>query len=248
MALYDSIGRGYAVSRRPDARIAAIIDAALGDARSVVNIGAGTGSYEPQGRAVIAVEPSEVMIGQRPPGSAPCLKGFAEALPLADGSVDAAMAILSLHHWRDPVLGIAEMARVARSRAVVLTWVPDAAPFWLTRDYFPEILAHDLAVFPASADLVARFERSFGRVGIVPVPVPHDCVDGFVGAFWRRPDAYLRAEIRGGMSSFSRFESEPGLARLREDLAKGAWARINRAILNLDMLDVGYRLLVCEEV
>src|ERR1043165_377638 len=138
MALYDSIARGYAALRRPDPRIAAAIDAALGDAASVVNIGAGAGSYEPSGRTVIAVEPSEVMIRQRPapPLAAPCLKGSAEALPLETASVDAAMAILSVHHWTDLERGLHEMVRVARKRVVLLTWFPppDAPPFWLTED------------------------------------------------------------------------------------------------------------------
>ncbi|MFO1048750.1 MAG: methyltransferase domain-containing protein [Geminicoccaceae bacterium] len=139
MALYDSIGRTYAQFRRPDRRIAAAIDAALGDAASVVNIGAGTGSYEPQGRTVLAVEPSAVMVRQRPAGAAPCVRGRAEALPLAAASVDAALAVLTIHHWTDLERGLGEMARVARKRAVLLTWVPDAVPFWLTEDYFPEI-------------------------------------------------------------------------------------------------------------
>jgi len=148
MALYDTIGRGYAALRRPDPRITAAIDAALGDALSVVNVGAGAGSYEPSpssGRTVLAVEPSEVMIRQRPapPAAAPCLQGSAEALPIEAKSVDATMSILSAHHWADIERGLREMMRVARKRIVLLTWIPDAlgaAPFWLTEDYFPEIL------------------------------------------------------------------------------------------------------------
>jgi ubiquinone/menaquinone biosynthesis C-methylase UbiE len=147
MALYDSIGRNYAEFRRPDQRIASAIDAMLGDAISVVNIGAGAGSYEPLSRTVLAVEPSEVMIRQRPTGAAPCLRGSAEALPLEAASVDAAMAVLTIHHWTDLERGLGEMARVARKRAVLLTWVSDAAPFWLTEDYFPEIAAHDRNFF-----------------------------------------------------------------------------------------------------
>src|SRR6476661_2355024 len=142
MALYDNIGCNYARSRRPDPRIASAIEAALGDAQNVVNIGAGTGSYEPPGRTVIAIEPSEVMIRQRPARAAPCLQGSAEALPLETASVDAAMAVLTIHHWTDLEQGLGEMARVARKRAVLLTWVPDVAPFWLTEDYFPEIAVH----------------------------------------------------------------------------------------------------------
>ena len=180
MALYDTIGGTYAQFRRPDQRIASAIEAALGDATSVVNIGAGTGSYEPPGRTVIAVEPSEVMIRQRPAGAAPCLQGSAEALPLETASVDAAMAVLSAHHWTDLERGFREMARVARKRAVLLTWVPDAAPFWLTEDYFPEIAAHDRTIFPSAAALTAMLERMIGPVHMAPVPIPHDCTDGLL--------------------------------------------------------------------
>jgi SAM-dependent methyltransferase len=246
MALYDSIGRGYAVFRRPDHRIASVIDAALGDAVSVVNIGAGAGSYEPRGRAVLAVEPSDLMIRQRPPGAAPCLRGSAEALPLETGSVDAAMAVLSLHHWTDPERGLREMARVARKRAVLLTWVPDAASFWLTEDYFPEIAAHDRTIFPAAAALVAMLERIIGPARMAPVPIPHDCADGLLCAYWRRPESYLDADIRGAMSSFARIDAEAGLASLRADLSSGRWAERNRHLLALDALDLGYRIVCCD--
>lgn len=246
MALYDSIGRGYAAFRRSDQRIASAIDAALGDAISVVNIGAGAGSYEPTGRTVLAVEPSDLMIRQRPAGAAPCLRGSAEALPLETASVDAAMAVLSLHHWRDPERGVREMARVARKRAVLLTWVPDAAPFWLTEEYFPEIAAHDAKIFRTTTALSAMLERLIGPTRMAPVPIPHDCADGLLCAYWRRPDSYLSAEIRGAMSSFARIDAEAGLARLRADLSSGRWAERNRHLLALDALDLGYRLVCCD--
>lgn len=246
MTLYDSIGRGYAAMRRPDPRIALAIDAVLGDAESVVNVGAGAGSYEPPHRTVLAVEPSDVMIRQRPDGAAPCIRGSAEALPLETASVDAAMAILSAHHWTDLERGIGEMARVARKRVVLLTWVPDAAPFWLTDDYFPEIAAHDRTIFPSSAALTAMLERVIGPVRITPVPIPHDCTDGFLCAYWRRPDFYLSAERRSAISSFARVDVEPGLAKLRADLSSGLWAERNRALLAMDELDVGYRVVSSE--
>ena len=246
MALYDSIGRNYAAFRRPDRRIASAVEAALGDATSVVNIGAGAGSYEPPGRTVLAVEPSEVMIGQRPAGAAPCLRGTAEALPLETSSVDAAMALLTIHHWTDLERGLGEMARVARKRAVLLTWVSDAAPFWLTEDYFPEIAGDDRGMFPASADLAALLQRVIGPVRMVPVPIPHDCTDGFLCAYWRRPEAYLSAEVRSAISSFARIDAEPGLARLRTDLSSGRWAERNRHLLALETLDLGYRIVCCE--
>ena len=246
MALYDKIGRSYASYRRPDPRIAAAIHAALGDAANVVNVGAGTGSYEPSDRNVIAVEPSETMIRQRPASAARCLQGSADAIPLATASHDAAMAILSIHHWPDRERGLAEMARVARKRIVLLTWVPDSPPFWLTRDYFPEILAHDLTIFPHSADLAATLEQLAGPVHMQPLPIPHDCEDGLLCAYWRRPELYLEDPRRGAMSSFSRIDAAAGLSRLREDLASGRWAERNRDLLALDALDLGYRLVSCE--
>lgn len=254
MALYDSIGGGYAAFRRPDRRIAAAIEAALGDAASVANIGAGAGSYEPVGRSVIAVEPSEVMIRQRPAGAAPCVRGSAEALPLETWSVDAAMAILSAHHWADLERGLGEMARVARRRVVLLTWVPDAADaasFWLTEDYFPEILAHDRTIFPSGPALAAMVERATaprggGPVRMTPVPIPHDCTDGMLCAYWRRPELYLDAGRRSAISSFARIDAERGLVRLREDLSSGRWVERNRRLLGLEAMDLGYRMVCCE--
>ncbi len=245
MPLYDTIGRDYSVFRRPDPRIASAIDAALAGSAGVVNVGAGTGSYEPSGRPVLAVEPSDVMIRQRPARSARCVQGSAEALPVATDSVDAAMAILSVHHWSDLERGLLEMARVARERVVLLTWVPDAQPFWLTRDYFPEVLAHDRTVFPASETLAATLERTIGRAHSSPVLIPHDCTDGFLGAYWRRPALYLDAKRRGAISSFARFDAAPGLASLASDLANGRWADRNRSLAGLDSLDVGYRIISC---
>jgi SAM-dependent methyltransferase len=245
VALYDRIGSNYAELRRPDPRIASAIDAALGDAATVVNVGAGTGSYEPADRAVLAIEPSEVMIRQRPAGAAPCLQGAAEALPLEACSVDAAMALLTVHHWTDFERGLAEMARVARKRVVLLTWVPEGEPFWLD-DYFPEIPAMDQGIFPATRALTALLERLVGRVTATIVPIPHDCTDGFQGAYWRRPEAYLRAEVRSAISSFPKFDAEPGLGRLRTDLASGQWAERNGHLLDRAEMDLGYRIFACE--
>lgn len=245
MAIYDTIGHNYAALRRPDPRIAAALHSALESAASVVNVGAGTGSYEPTDRAVLAIEPSDVMIRQRPAQAARCLRAFAEALPLESASFDAAMAILTIHHWTDLEQGLRELARVARHRVVILTWVPDAPPFWLTRDYFPEIVAHDRTVFPTSTVLSATLERLIGPVRMTPVPIPHDCTDGLLCAYWRRPELYLDPQRRGAMSSFSKFNAEAGLAKLRDDLATGLWAERNHDILALDTLDLGYRLFTC---
>ncbi|MBL9148620.1 MAG: class I SAM-dependent methyltransferase [Phycisphaerae bacterium] len=246
MPLYDTIGLGYAARRRPDPRIAAVIDAALRDASSVVNVGAGTGSYEPTTRRVVAVEPSTVMISQRASDAAPCLQGVAESLPLETKSVDAAMAVLTMHHWTDLARGLAELRRVARSHAVLVTWVPDAAPFWLTDDYFPEIVAHDRTVFPAERELLAVVERAIGPAHAAPIGIPHDCTDGFLCAYWRRPEAYLRDDVRRAISSFSRFDPAAGLTRLRDDLASGAWRARHGHVLEHDAMDFGYRIVIAE--
>ena len=239
-ARYDRIGQGYAGYRTPDPRIAAQIDRALGDARTVVNVGAGTGSYEPADREVVAVEPSAVMRAQRPDGAAPAVAGTAEALPFGDGAFDAAMAILTVHHWTDWRRGIAEMRRVARG-AVILTWDPAHDGFWLTQDYFPDLLAVDRAIFPP----VDALAEALGGAEIRPVPIPHDCTDGFGSAHWRRPERYLDPGVRSAMSTFSRLDNvEPRIAQLERDLADGTWDRRYGQLRNLDALDAGYRLIV----
>lgn len=238
-AVYDAIGEGYALARQPDPRIAAAILAALGDARSVVNVGAGAGSYEPRDRSVQAVEPSEKMIRQRPDGAAPCVQGAAEALPFATDAFDAAMAVLTIHHWSDWRAGLREMRRVARRRVVLLTFDIDAAPFWLTHDYFPALLQLDRQIMPP----LSALERELGAFHATPVPVPHDCIDGFLGAYWRRPERYLDPAVRRSMSSFARIDAEAGLQRLARDLESGAWRACYGDLLALDAFDIGYRLL-----
>ena len=239
-ALYDDIGVNYAALRRPDPRIAAVIEPALGEARTVLNVGAGTGSYEPADRTVTAVEPSAEMIRKRPPGAAPAVRATADALPFPDESFDAAMAVLTLHHWPDRAAGLREMRRVTRGRIVLLTFDPAARP-WLT-DYLPELAALDEAQMPPMAD----YERWLGPVEITPVPVPHDCIDGFLYAYWRRPEAYLDPLVRSGSSSFWALgeAAEKGLARLARDLEGGVWARRYRDLVALDAYDAGYRLVV----
>lgn len=241
MARYDTIGRAYSVSRRADPRIAQRVVAALGGARSVVNVGAGAGSYEPADRRVLAVEPSAVMVAQRPAGAAPAVRALAESLPFPDDAFDAALAVLTVHHWSDPCAGLRELRRVARGRVVVLTWDPAHAGFWLTRDYFPDFVELDRRDFPTLAD----FAAALGPVEVGAVPVPHDCADGFLGAFWRRPEAYLDERVRAGISSFARFgDVSPRLGRLRDDLESGRWAAENAELLDLEELDLGYRLIV----
>lgn len=241
--LYDTIGKGYAQYRWPDPRIAAAILKALGETRTVVNIGAGTGSYEPAERDVVAVELSETMIRQRRAHAAPVVRASAINLPFRDDAFEAATALLTVHHWPEPLRGLREMMRVAR-RCVVFTWEPSTEVSWLTRDYFPEIRAYDRTAFP----LVAQFyARAFARFEIVTVPVPHDCLDGFLEAYWRRPEAYFDPDARRAISSFSRVaDIESPLAKLRRDLSDGTWARRNGHLMELDELDLGYRLVVAE--
>lgn len=249
-ARYDAIGEGYSRRRRADPRIAARIEAALGDARRVLNVGAGTGSYEPRDRDVLAVEPSETMIAQRSADAARCVRAFAESLPFADASFDAAMAILTLHHWSDWRAGLREMRRVAR-RVVLLTFDVEASEFWLTHDYIPALAELDRASMPRLDALRRTLEDDATdprRVtfGVEPVPVPHDCVDGFLGAYWRRPEVYLDASARRAMSSFALVDAHEGLARLERELADGTWDRRWGHLRTLDTLDLGYRLLVWE--
>jgi SAM-dependent methyltransferase len=239
--LYDRIGVGYAAFRRPDPRIAARIEAALGSARSVVNVGAGTGSYEPADRAVVAVEPSAEMVRQRTASAAPAVRGAAERIPLRDRSVDAALAVLTIHHWSDWRGGLAEMRRVARERVVVLTWDAWHPGFWLVQEYFPEIVEADRETFP-TLDAMAGV---LGPIDVQPVPIPADCSDGFLGAYWRRPALYLDAGVRGAISAFAKLrDADAKLARLRADLADGSWEARHRDLLALPELDLGYRLVV----
>jgi SAM-dependent methyltransferase len=240
--LYDSIGKNYTAMRREDPRIAARIRAALGDARTVVNVGAGTGAYEPPDLEVVAVEPSETMIAQRPAGAAPVVRAYAEELPFKEGSFDAALAVLTDHHWSDHARGLAELARVAR-RVVLFTWDPATAlDTWIVRDYFPGVRA----LIPDDyrlAHTLARLDNARAE----PVPVPHDCRDGFFHAYWRRPEAYLSDAVRAGISVFARMDDaavKEGVDRLRRDLDSGEWRRRNAWLLELDELDVGYRLVL----
>jgi len=239
---YDEIGRTYARTRATDPRIAAAIWEALGDARTVVNVGAGTGNYEPPDRDVTAVEPSAVMIAQRPPEAAPVVQAGAEALPFEDDSFDAAMAVLTIHHWSDWRAGIDELRRVA-GRVVLFSWDPSfARRLWVTAEYFP-FVGDEENSFPSLADQAGAVRAT----SVTTVSVPADCQDGFYGAWWRRPHAYLDPEVRAGISVLaSRIPEElaPGLERLRADLESGAWAEQHAELLEREELDLGYRLLV----
>ena len=241
--VYDTIGRGYADERRTDPRIEAPIRAALGDAASVVNVGAGTGSYEPDDRLVVAVEPSTEMISQRKAESAPVVRAIAEALPFGDAAFDAAMAVLTMHHWTDWQRGVAEMRRVARRNVVFTAGIEAFAENWLVADYFPGIVDLDRDRFPTIDELAA----AMGGARVEKVLVPHDCVDGFTGAYWGRPEAYLSADVRRGMSGFAALPADvvdAGIMRLSDDLASGRWDERYGALRTRRELDVGYRLLI----
>ena len=241
MVVYDVIGESYVQTRRADPRIASAIRLALGDVASVAKVGAGSGSYEPP-CTVVAVEPSRVMIDQRRAGSAPAVRAVAEALPLRDKSVDAALAVLTVHHWSDVAAGIAQMQRVARRRLVFFTWRPEmVAQFWLLRDYLPAAAAADARVAVPVQTLAAALPGCEPRMA--PVPIPHDCIDGFGAAYWRRPRAYLDPVVRAGISMLATTDPAmlaPGLARLEQDLASGSWHHEHAELLERDTLDVGY--------
>lgn len=244
---YEESGVAYTATRRADPRIAAQIHAALGDATSVVNVGAGAGAYEPPDRDVLPIEPSSRMIAQRPPGLALAIRGHAECLPLPSDCVDAAMACMTLHHWADWRIGVQELRRVARKRIVIFTYDRSYAErFWLLRDYLPRLGRLDSARFPPIEEQSAAMGE---EVSCEPVPIPHDCEDGFLAAYWRRPRAYLDPWVRAGMSTFHLPGAErllAGLERLSEDVEDGEWETRYDHLLELEQVDLGYRLLVTE--
>lgn len=240
---YDAIGRSYRSTRQPDVRIANQIHAALPAAGTVLNVGAGTGSYEPI-RTLVAIEPSMVMISQRPDGSAPCLQAVAEALPLQDKCVDATLALLTVHHWNDIATGIAELRRVTRRRIVIFTWDQNVLEnFWLLREYLPAAAV----ISDAHAVPIDELVDLLGGAEVHTVPVFHDCTDGFGAAYWRRPEAYLDPAVRAGISMLAQAADgalADGLAQLAGDLRSGQWLRRHADLLDIEHLDVGYRLLV----
>ncbi len=241
-ALYDTIGKGYANYRKPDPRIAAMISEALGDAASVINIGAGAGSYEPVDRAVTAIEPSATMIAQRPPGSVRAIQATSDLLPFPDKSFDAATAFFTTHHWSDRVGGLKEMRRVARKRCVFLDQDPSQMDFWLLADYFPELHHGTKPLLPLD-----EARSVFGKVRLVPLPVPHDCTDGFLCAYWRRPEMYLDPEARRAISFFAQLgDISSGLEHLKRDIADGSWARRHADLLEKQEMDYAYRLVIAE--
>jgi SAM-dependent methyltransferase len=222
---YEARGHGYALLRRADPRIEALVHGALGDARSVLNVGAGAGSYEPRDRTVVAVEPSAAMRAQRPAGRAPAIDAVAEALPFPDDSFDAAMAMVTIHQWSDPDAGLRELRRVSRGPVVILTFDGAALDrFWLA-DYAPELIAAERTRYPAIDHVCAQLG---GNATVSAVPIPVDCADGFTEAFYARPEQFLDPAVRRSQSawgSISPADTDRAIARLRADLESGEWDR-----------------------
>jgi SAM-dependent methyltransferase len=244
-AVYDRIGRGYASGRRTDPHIAAVLWSALGDAARVLNVGAGTGNYEPADRSVLAIEPSTEMLCQRAEGAAPAIRGVAEALPFPDDAFDATLCVLTVHHWRDIAAGLAELQRVAGRQVIMMFDADLVHGLWLVDDYFPEIEELPTEQRAPSVREVAALLDTV--VHVAPVPVPADCVDGFAGCYWNRPEAYLDDGVRSAMSCFATLGDDieaRGVAHLRADLASGRWDERHGHLRDLDEMDLGYRLVV----
>jgi SAM-dependent methyltransferase len=242
---YERHGRTYAQHRRADPRIAARIHAALGDARTVLNVGAGAGSYEPHNRWVLAVEPSAMMRAQRPAGAAPAIAARAEALPFDDGAVDAAMACVTVHHWEPPAAGLVELRRVARGPVVVFTFELDGLPAW-QQEFLREGLERERPRFPAIDEIAAALG---GRTRVERIPTPGDCLDGFFEAFWRRPEGLLDPAVRGAQSMWALLE--PGVEqrmveRLAAALDSGEWDSEHGHLRERESFDGALRLVISE--
>lgn len=222
---YERAGVGYAGQRRADPRIAAYLHPELAAAGSVLNIGAGSGSYEPTDREVTAVEPSATMRAQRPVHLAAAIDAVAEHLPFPDDSFDAAMAVITVHQWRDLERGLRELRRVARGPVLILTFDPDLIErFWLS-EYAPSLLASEARRFPSIDRLITALG---GSTSVTSVPVPLDCTDGFLEAYHGRPEAFLDPTVRRSQSAWELVDPDTvdqAMARLHDDLAQGAWDR-----------------------
>jgi SAM-dependent methyltransferase len=244
--LYDRIGRTYGAIRRADPRLAEPIWRALGDAQTVVNVGAGAGSYEPPDREVTAVEPSSIMIAQRSPDAAPAVQAAAESLPFPDDAFDASMAVLTVHHWSDVEAGLAEMVRVARRRVVIVTFDPEAwGDQWIVRHYLPEILDEPAEFKPS----IRRVLEALPPATVEPLPAPRDCTDRMFATLWARPAEYLDPRIRAATSVWHQLPPEVAaraLDQLARDLASGVWDERYGYLRTTPEWDVGLRLIRAE--
>ena len=264
--VYDTIGQGYLAHRRAEPRWEALIHQQLGDGRVVVNVGAGTGSYEPRDRAVVAVEPSSVMVSQRRAGAAPAVRASGSALPLRSSSADVAMAILTMHHWDGWAAGLAELCRVAPRRIVLTMDFEMHSRFWFLEDYVPEVGAVTRSQEPGHEAVAAVIGGGGGRggggagggggggvgggaVSVIPLLVPRDMQDGVLGAYWCRPEAYLDPAVRANCSGLALADPAVvarGVAALEADLASGEWQRRHADLAELSAIDLGYRLVVAD--
>ncbi len=244
--VYDTIGQGYIAHRQVEPRWEAVINEHLGEGRVVVNVGAGTGNYEPVDRVVIAIEPSRVMVEQRASGAAPAVRASSSAIPLASDSADVAMAILTVHHWDDWEAGLAELCRVAPRRVVLTMDFELHSHFWLLDDYVPEVGEYTRRQGPGH-DAVAA---AIGGGSSIPLLVPRDMEDGVLGAYWCRPEAYLEPAVRANCSGLALADPAVvarGVAGLEADLSSGAWQRRHADLAELPAIDLGYRLVVADE-
>lgn len=241
--VYDTIGRHYTTHRRADPRWEAIVAEQIGDATRIVNVGAGTGSYEPAGRAVVAVEPSRVMLRQRAPEAAPALRASASALPVPSGWADVSMAILTVHHWDDWRRGLAELCRVAPRRLVLGIDFEVHSQFWLLEEYLPEVRDTTRAIGPSAEEIA----EGIGASTSIVLPTYSDLQDGVLGAHWSRPEAYLDPIVRANNSGLALADPDTlavGIGRLEADLASGAWHERHADLLAQESIDMGYRLIV----
>lgn len=240
---YDQVGKHYSVFRHPDRRIARLIHEPLLQAKTLINIGAGTGSYEPEGKTITAVDPSATMLNQRPNNpDVTAIQAYAEHLPFEDNAFDGAMAILTLHHWQDWKKGLMEAKRVTRGKVVLLTWFGMPDGFWLY-EYFSELAHIDKGLFPGPEDIASVL----GKIDILDVPIPRDCTDGFLCAYWARPERYLDEQVRSAISTFSRISQasiSEGVSKLSDALANGSWHKKYQHLLASSEQDYGYRLVV----
>jgi SAM-dependent methyltransferase len=237
---YDQSAKQYKSYRKSDPRIAERIRFHLQGAQRILNVGAGMGSYEPENCEVVAIEPSPEMISKRINSKSTLIEGFAENLPFNDNHFDCSMAILTLHHWSDIVLGLKEMIRVTKDKIVLLTWIGYENNFWLV-NYIPEIVKIDENLFPT----LEKLHEIFGDISVETIEIPYDCTDGFMCAYWRRPERYLDPNARKAISTFSRIsELQEGLNKLHDDIKSGEWSKKYNHLLEKESLDLGYRLIV----
>ena len=221
---YDKHGQKYSRQRKTDPRIANYIHNALGNSKTVINIGAGAGSYEPEDRYVVAIEPSSTMRNQRlANGKIPAINAKADSLPFDDETFDSAMAIVTVHHWPDIEKGLKEIRRVTRNQIVIMTFDPEALDDFWNVNYFPELIEIERRRYPT----IDRLQKALGENSeVIKIPIPLDCIDGFQEAYYGRPEAFLEKEVRMAQSAWGFLSSELEsryISNLNDDLLSGEW-------------------------